>query len=35
VYAALVEDDKALAGAEYALLQKGTPYETPYYSPRF
>ncbi|MEO6976558.1 MAG: nitrite/sulfite reductase [Gallionella sp.] len=35
VYAALVEDDKALAGAEYALLQTGTPYDTPYYSPRF
>src|SRR5450759_1838941 len=35
VYATPVEDDEALAGAEYALLEKGTPYDTPYYSPRF
>src|SRR5450631_3923114 len=35
VYATPVEDDEALAGAEYALLEKGIPYDTPYYSPRF
>ena len=35
VYATPVEEDPKLAGAEYALLEKGTPYDTPYYSPRF
>lgn len=35
VYATPVEEDEKLAGAEYALLEKGTPYDTPYYSPRF
>jgi len=37
VYATPVEEDAKLAGAEYALLEKGkgTPYDTPYYSPRF
>lgn len=35
VYATPVEDDIKLAGNEYALLEKGTPYDTPYYSPRF
>ena len=35
VYATPAEDDEALAGAEYALLKNGTPYNTPYYSPRF
>jgi sulfite reductase (NADPH) hemoprotein beta-component len=35
VYATPVEDDEKLAGAEYALLEKGIPYDTPYYSPRF
>ena len=37
VYATPVEEDAKLASAEYALLEKGkgTPYDTPYYSPRF
>ncbi|MFZ2541818.1 MAG: nitrite/sulfite reductase [Gallionella sp.] len=35
VYATPVEEDEKLAGAEYALLEAGTPYNTPYYSPRF
>jgi sulfite reductase (NADPH) hemoprotein beta-component len=37
VYATPVEEDARLAGADYALLEKGkgTPYNTPYYSPRF
>jgi sulfite reductase (NADPH) hemoprotein beta-component len=35
VYATPIEDDETLAGAEYALLEKGIPYDTPYYSPRF
>ena len=35
VYATEIEDDKGLAGPEYDLLKQGTPYETPYYSPRF
>ncbi len=35
VYATPVEEDEKLAGAEYALLEKGAPYDTPYYSPRF
>ena len=35
VYATPVEEDAKLAGAEYALLAAGTPYNTPYYSPRF
>ena len=32
VYAAPVNDDKALIGAEYALLAAGAPYDTPLYS---
>ena len=35
VYATPVEEDEKLAGAEYALLAAGAPYDTPYYSPRF
>lgn len=37
VYATPVAEDPKLAGAEYALLDKtkGTPYDTPFYSPRF
>ncbi len=35
VYATPIEEDAKLAGAEYALLAAGTPYNTPYYSPRF
>lgn len=35
VYATPVEEDPKLAAAEYALLEKGAPYDTPYYSPRF
>ena len=35
VYATPVADDAALAGAGYALIAAGTPYHTPYYSPRF
>jgi len=35
VYATPIEDDTALAGPEYDLLKQGTPYDTPYYSPRF
>jgi sulfite reductase (NADPH) hemoprotein beta-component len=35
VYATKIDDDKALSGAEYALLAVGVPYDTPYYSPRF
>ena len=35
VYAKPIEDDTALAGPEYDLLKQGTPYDTPYYSPRF
>ncbi len=35
VYATPVKEDEKLAGAEYALLEAGTPYDTPYYSPRF
>ena len=35
VYGAPVKDDEALASKEYALLEAGTPYDTPYYSPRF
>ena len=35
VYATSIEDDETLAGGEYALLEKGIPYDTPYYSPRF
>ena len=35
VYATAIEEDEALAGAEYDLLEKGAPYDTPYYSPRF
>ena len=37
VYATPVAEDPKLAGADYALLDKtkGTPYDTPYYSPRF
>lgn len=35
VYASPAEDDKALSGADYELLQIGVPYDTPYYSPRF
>jgi sulfite reductase (NADPH) hemoprotein beta-component len=35
VYATPVEEDAKLAGAEYALLAAGAPYDTPYYSPRF
>ncbi|MBI3222280.1 MAG: nitrite/sulfite reductase [Nitrosomonadales bacterium] len=35
VYATPVEEDAKLAAAEYALLEKGAPYDTPYYSPRF
>ncbi|MDD4928626.1 MAG: nitrite/sulfite reductase [Gallionella sp.] len=35
VYATPVEDDKALSGADYDLLKAGTPYDLPYYSPRF
>ena len=35
VYATPVEEDEKLAGTEYALLEKGAPYDTPYYSPRF
>lgn len=35
VYAKPIEDDTALAGPEYDLLKQGTPYVTPYYSPRF
>ncbi len=35
VYATPVEEDAKLASAEYALIAAGTPYDTPYYSPRF
>ena len=35
VYATPVEEDAKLAGAEYALIAAGAPYDTPYYSPRF
>ncbi len=35
VYATEIEDDVELAGPEYDLLKQGTPYDTPYYSPRF
>lgn len=35
VYATPVEEDAKLASAEYALLEHGTPYDTPYYSPRY
>lgn len=35
VYATPVEADAKLAGAEYALLEAGAPYDNPYYSPRF
>ncbi len=35
VYATAIEEDEALTGTEYDLLEKGTPYDTPYYSPRF
>jgi len=35
VYASPVEEDEKLASADYALLEKGATYETPYYSPRF
>ena len=35
VYATPVEEDEKLASADYALLTAGTPYDTPYYSPRF
>ncbi|MEO8344008.1 MAG: nitrite/sulfite reductase, partial [Gallionella sp.] len=35
VYATPVEEDEKLAGAEYALIAAGAPYDTPYYSPRF
>ena len=35
VYATPVEADEKLAGAEYALIAAGAPYDTPYYSPRF
>jgi sulfite reductase (NADPH) hemoprotein beta-component len=35
VYATEVEEDEKLAAAEYALITAGTPYDTPYYSPRF
>ena len=35
VYATPVEDDKAWSGVDYALLKAGTPYDMPYYSPRF
>ena len=35
VYATPVEDDAELAGPIYDLLKQGTPYELPYYSPRF
>ena len=35
VYATPVEEDERLASADYALLMAGTPYDTPYYSPRF
>jgi sulfite reductase (NADPH) hemoprotein beta-component len=35
VYATEVEADEKLAAAEYALIAAGTPYDTPYYSPRF
>ena len=33
VYAAPVDDNEALAGAEYTLLAAGMPYDTPLYSP--
>jgi sulfite reductase (NADPH) hemoprotein beta-component len=35
VYATPVKEDEKLASADYALLTAGTPYDTPYYSPRF
>ncbi len=35
VYATPVKEDEKLAGADYALLEAATPYDTPYYSPRF
>ncbi|MDD2720524.1 MAG: nitrite/sulfite reductase [Gallionella sp.] len=35
VYATPIEDCKGLAGPEYDLLKQGTPYDMPYYSPRF
>ena len=35
VYGSAVEEDEMLASADYALLEKGAVYETPYYSPRF
>ena len=33
VYAAPLNDDEALSGAEYTLLAAGTPHDTPLYSP--
>ena len=35
VYATPVKDDAALVSPDYELLEVGTPYDTPYYSPRF
>lgn len=35
VYATPVDDDVTLSGPAYDLLKVGTPYDTPYYSPRF
>ncbi len=35
VYATPLDAEQGLSGAEYALLEAGTAYDTPYYSPRF
>ncbi len=35
VYATPVADDEGLQTPDYALLEKGVPYDMPYYSPRF
>ena len=35
VYATPVAEDEHLLLPDYELIQKGTPYDTPYYSPRF
>jgi sulfite reductase (NADPH) hemoprotein beta-component len=35
VYATPVAEDEKLLIPDYDLIKKGTPYDTPYYSPRF
>ncbi|MDX8379915.1 MAG: nitrite/sulfite reductase [Gallionella sp.] len=35
VYATSIEDDEQWSGTDYDLIKVGTPYDTPYYSPRF